>query len=128
MVADIKSSQQNFRKFFRDQLNIDYIEIIVRVFESKLALVSKPIVESACQRLTAAAKQVDSEGDSGSGAAVIVSVPDCDFRVGTKLFELYLAMKQMQLQCHTFPNVDLDRSLGLDSYHMWFLPGMGIPF
>ena len=30
LVADIKSSRENFRQMFRDTLNIDYVEVLVR--------------------------------------------------------------------------------------------------
>ena len=30
LVADIKSSREHFRQMFRDTLNIDYVEVLVR--------------------------------------------------------------------------------------------------
>ena len=30
LVADIKSSKEHFRQMFRDSLNIDYVEVLVR--------------------------------------------------------------------------------------------------
>ena len=109
LVADVNSSKNQYRDLFRETLNIDYVELVVKVFEGKLFNVAKPLIDSTCAKLLINPKKDDD-------ADAIVTVPEYDFRVGTRLFELYLALKQVQKLSSEF---SLDDELV--NYHLWFI-------
>lgn len=117
LIADVTSSKDRYGGLFRETLNVDYVEICYREFESSLAKVSKPFVLRICDRLnvnpnhrnkkrplpefTPRTTSVEVSGDGGQIAlgnpSEVVLVPEFDFRVGRRLFELYLALKEFNL-------------------------------
>ena len=118
LVADVKASAQQYRDIFRETLNIDYVELIVKVFQAKLSKAAKPVVEATCQRLVANPKESGASSPYSWQPSAIINVAEFDFRVGTRLFELYLALKQIQDLSQQYSHGSEE---GLSRYHMWFL-------
>ena len=108
MTSDIKASIQQYKELFRESLNIDYVELAFKEFENNLCLVSKDLVVEVCNRMTINPNKNKTDCYSSNlpegtlqgkklGEQIlfdnIVVVPEDEFRIGTRLFELYLALQ-----------------------------------
>ena len=165
MTSDIKASIKQYRELFRETLNIDYVELAFKEFENNLCLVSKDLVVEVCNRMTINPNKNKTElyptqipegtlRSKDVGANVfdnIVVVPEYEFRVGTRLFELYLALQSFNsLSNDILPQPCLNGSSMFDamststnstssdtnsngsssphhclaSYYLWFLKGV----
>ena len=124
LVADVNASYRQYRQLFRETLSIDYVELVVRVFEAKLAKSVKPLIDTICQKLPVnkgrpsnkgaednksddvmsnshrrndgTSSDVTSSQAAAAAASCLANVPEFDFRLGVRLFELYLSLKQVQ--------------------------------
>ena len=110
MTSDIKASIKQYKELFRETLNINYVELTFKEFENNLCLVSKDLVLEVCNRMTINPSKNNS-GQLPSNLPEnhfmnrlskddifdnIVVVPEHEFKVGTRLFELYLALQSFQ--------------------------------
>ena len=108
LTSDIKASIKQYKDLFRETLNIDYVELAFKEFENNLCMISKDVVIEACNRMTINPNKNNNEvyptiapegiirnNDVGENNVFdnIVVVPEYEFRVGTRLFELYLALQ-----------------------------------
>ena len=107
MTSDIQASIKQYKELFRETLNINYVELAFKEFENNLCLVSKDLVLEACNRMIINPNKDKTECNASNlpegtlknqniAANMfdnIVVVPEYEFRVGTRLFELYLALQ-----------------------------------
>ena len=164
MTSDIKASIKQYKELFRETLNINYVELAFKEFENNLCLVSKDLVVEVCNRMTINPSKNNSghyqsnfsEGSFKNQQIAesmfdnIVVVPEYEFKVGTRLFELYLALQSFQtLACDILPQHGVTNSSTMDAmststnstlsdtttngllphhsisnYYIWFLKGV----
>ena len=87
---------QIFGEMFTETLNVDYALVTFKIYDGLLSKRVRSIVEDVCSLLRPLSFPDDESGfrdgedelDSG------VRTEEADILVGTKLFELYLAMQQ----------------------------------
>ena len=108
MASDIRASLKQYKELFRETLNIDYVELATKEFENKICIVSKDLVMEVCNRMTTNPSKNKNDSSSVPEGTLksrnveanmfdnIVVVPEFEFRVGTRLFELYLALQNFQ--------------------------------
>ena len=164
MTSDIKASIKQYKELFRETLNINYVELTFKEFENNLCLVSKDLVVEVCNGMTMNPNKNNSgqypsnlpEHDlksrqfSDNMFDNIVVVPEYEFKVGTRLFELYLALQSFQkLTCDILPQHSVTSHFTMDAmststnstlsdtqtnshvshsnisnYYIWFLKGV----
>lgn len=92
LIADLKSCQSNLDQMFRESLNINYAELCHREFEKTLSRKAKRLVEESNSYL----RPIDfsEESTNETDSAVVDDNADSDIALGTRLFELYLALQK----------------------------------
>ena len=69
---------------FWENLNIDYVEIAYREFDQNLTLITKAVIDKACDEMKPILFKEEETNN----------VLKSSLTVGTQLFELYLALQQ----------------------------------
>ena len=84
LMADIEEGRAQYQAMFWENLNIDYVEIAYREFDQNLSLITKAVIDKACDDMKPILFK-EEEKDN---------VLKSSLTVGTQLFELYLALQQ----------------------------------
>lgn len=117
LMADIEEGRKHYQNMFWENLNIDYVEIAYREFDQNLTLITKALIDKACEDMKPILfKEEEKDNELKSSLTV-----------GTQLFELYLAMQQF----YTLGFSVLKKGIASDTedddrddftvFHSWFI-------
>ena len=110
LMADIEEGKKQYQSTFWEHLNIDYIEIVYKEFDQNLTLITKSLIDAAC--------------DDMSPIHFVENSDQADLKsslsVGTQLFELYLALQQFYTLGFSVIKKGVSHS-DFTVFHSWFL-------
>lgn len=117
LVADIEEGREQYQTMFWEHLNIDYVEIAYREFDQNLTLITKAVIDKACDEMKPILFK-EEEKDN---------VLKSSLMVGTQLFELYLALQQFYtlgfsvIKKYNFQEKDGEEKDDFTVFHSWFI-------
>ena len=113
LVADIKEGEKMYQALFRETLNIDYVELTYREYDQSLTVITKTLIDQTCDDMKPI---VFTDNDT--------VVPSASLRVGTQLFELYLALQQFYSIGRTVIRKEAEgggMAEDFTVFHSWFI-------
>ena len=113
LMADLEEGRQKYQTMFWKHLNIDYIGIVYREFDQNLTLITKSLIDKACDNMTPIHfNDVKQHPEIRSSLSV-----------GTQLFELYIVLQQFYTMGFSVLKKQ-EKSQGTKDFtifHSWFL-------
>lgn len=91
---------------FRETLNIDYVELAFKEYDTQLSKTARSLVESVADSFRPISFGSATAGESATNLVH----SDVDFVLGTRLFELYLGLQQFYGLGKEFKGDDLTSS------------------
>ena len=111
LMADIQQSQELYQNIFWTHLNVDYMEIAYREFDQNLTLITKKVIDQACDDLM----PINFDGKENQPGI------KSNIDTGTNLFELYLSLKQFYTLGFTYLKIAGKSSCqDYTVFHSWF--------
>ena len=116
-MADIEEGRAQYQAMFWENLNIDYVEIAYREFDQNLTLITKAVIDKACDEMKPILFK-EEEKDN---------VLKSSLMVGTQLFELYLALQQFYtlgfgvIKKGNSQEKDDEQKDDFTVFHSWFI-------
>ena len=113
LMADLEEGRQKYQSMFWKHLNIDYIGIVYREFDQNLTLITKSLIDKACDNMTPI-HFTDIKEQPGIKSSL---------NIGTQLFELYIVLQQFYTMGFSVFKKE-EKGLGSKDFtvfHSWFL-------